>query len=108
MEMILTRIGPVQDKRPPPTPFAVIASKARVVDSRTYEFFCLWTGDPFALQELITARVDWGPFEIHCERNDRSRSDHCRCKVRYNGVMREQEYLMRSFWGLMERFPPFE
>jgi hypothetical protein len=44
MEMILTRIGPIQDKRPPPLSSSALVSKARIVDPRTYEFFCLWPG----------------------------------------------------------------
>jgi hypothetical protein len=57
---------------------------------------------------LIDARVDWGPFEVWCERFDAFYTDHCRCEVRYNGPIREKQYLMKSFWDLIETFPPFE
>ncbi|MEH6696808.1 MAG: hypothetical protein V7675_17335 [Hyphomonas sp.] len=108
MEKALTCTSPILDERAPRAFSDVSLCNTKAIDSRTYEFFCVWLGEPFVLQELISARVDWGPFEIYCERTDGARTGHCRCEVRYHGLMREKQYLMTSFWGLMETFPLFE
>lgn len=108
MEATLIRIGPSLEKRVSQRSSPALTRRAKIEDPRTYEFSCLWAGDPVLLQELIFARVDWGPFEILCERSDGNYADHCRCEVRYNGPAREQQYLMTSFWGLMETFAPFK
>jgi len=78
----------------------------RSIDERTYEFHCRWAGDASVLQDLITARVDWGPFDISCTPESHM-PDHCRCEVSYHGPKRDQPHLMTSFWGLLADFPPF-
>jgi len=108
MEATLIRIGPQRKKRQTMGSRLAPEQRAISIDERTFEFFCLWSGDTELLQELISGRVDWGPFEVRCEPAEAPISDHCRCEVRYNGPYREKQNLMASFWGLMEDFPPFE
>lgn len=106
MEATLIRIGSRLHRSDAPVGPAAPEQTIRSIDGRTYEFLCRWAGDASVLQDLITARVDWGPFDITCTPEARI-TGHCRCEVRYNGPMREQPQLMTSFWGLLADFPPF-
>lgn len=71
---------------------------------RHAEFECRWAGDPATLQDLILARVDWGPFEVACRQPPRTEGI-CLCTVFYAGPLRERPHLMASFWYVIERFP---
>lgn len=106
MEATLIRIGARLHQSDVAGEPVASEQSARLIDERTYEFHCRWAGEASVLQDLITARVDWGPFDISCAPDHRL-AGHCRCEVRYHGPMRDQPHLMTSFWGLLSDFPPF-
>lgn len=108
MEATLIRIGSRLKPEETAPRNQTLEARIRPINSETFEFFCYWVGEPDILQDLILSRVDWGPFEIQCEMVEESCAGHCRCEVRYYGPAGERSYLMTSFWGLMESFPPFQ
>jgi hypothetical protein len=55
------------------------------------------------LEDVILARVDWGPFEVTCRPHPRT-ENKCLCTVFYFGPLRERPHLMASFWHVMEQF----
>ena len=67
-------------------------------------FQCDWNGDPELLRKRISARVDWGPFDVSLvqEGDDRLPT----LSVRYLGPARERYVLMRSFWMQVENVAP--
>jgi len=87
--------------RPASTPQAPAASGESL---RYAEFKCRWAGAPDILQDVILARVDWGPFEVSCRQHPHTEGI-CLCTVVYTGPLRERPHLMASFWHVMERFP---
>jgi hypothetical protein len=108
MEAILIRIGPRLKTEEAAASSQTLERRIRLINSEAFEFFCYWVGDPGVLKDLILSRVDWGPFDIQCEPGEESYDGHCRCEVQYYGPPGEKSYLMTSFWGLMESFPPFQ
>lgn len=108
MEAALIRISPRLRPKAIDAPHVAFENRVVSIDSKTFQFYCNWAGDPFILQDLISSCVDWGPFSIRCEREKDTHKELCRCQVQYYGPAAEQSHLMASFWGLMEGFPPFQ
>ena len=92
------QILPVRPESAPQPPAAT------GINLRYAEFECRWAGDPTVLEDVILARVDWGPFEVTCRPHPRT-EDKCLCTVFYFGPLRERPHLMASVWHVMERFP---
>ena len=108
MEATLIRIGSRLKPEETAARSQTLERRVRLINPETFEFFCYWVGEPNVLQDLILSRVDWGPFDIQCDPVEEDHAGHCRCEVQYYGPPGEKSYLMTSFWGLMESFPPFQ
>lgn len=104
----LIRISPRLTPKEAEMSILTLEERMRPINSKTFQFYCHWTGDPLILEDLISSYVDWGPFRIKCDADKDASKKHCCCEVHYFGPAGEQSHLMANFWGLMESFPPFQ
>ena len=77
-------------------------------DDGLVRFRVRWAGDPELLRRRISARVEWGPFDVDCAHCSSDSSDQVSLSVKYDGPKREEPLMMKSFWRQVERVAPLE